>query len=175
MCRLFFAKLVVTLGIGCLCFLTGCGPRAPEGFPKTTSCTVTITDGDRSMEGVFVQINTVPPTSSLSVVAKTDAQGNAVPQTQLGTYAISGVPVGPLVMTLLKTPQAKDFKSPQELENMNYDQATAYSREMEARRSKLPPIIPPALTVAETSPLTLNAERGKPVNWKVDLSEYKNR
>jgi hypothetical protein len=159
---------------GMLCFglIAGCSDN-PDGFPKVVPCVVTVTDNGTPVEDVFVQIATVPQTSSLSSVAKTDAHGNAAIQTQLGTFAKPGVPVGKLVMVLKKRPEVPDFKSAEEREKMTFDQAKAYSEEIEARRNKLPPIIPPTLTSSQTSPLTMDAVAGNSIRWNVALEEYR--
>jgi hypothetical protein len=151
--------------------IVGCS-KAPDGFPEVVPCVVNVIDNGTPVEGVFVQIETVPRTNSLSVVAKTDTQGNAVMQTQLGTFAKLGVPVGKLVMVLTKVPDVPDFKSADEREKMTYDQAMAYGAEIEARRTKIPPIIPPALTDSQTSPLTMNTVSGNSVRWNVTLEDY---
>jgi hypothetical protein len=158
-------------GILCFGLIAGCSDK-PNGFPDIIPCVVTITDNGTPVEGVFVQIETVPPTSSLSVVAQTDTQGNAAIQTQLGTFAKPGVPVGKLVMVLKKLPKVPHFKSAEEREKMTYDQAMAYGAEMKARQDQLPPIIPPALTNSETSPLTMDVVSGKAIQWNVALEEY---
>jgi hypothetical protein len=161
-------------GILCSGLITGCS-NAPDGFPEVVPCVVTVTDSGIPVEGAFVQIETVPRTDSLAVVAKTDTQGNAAVQTQLGTFAKPGVPVGKLVMVLKKVPDVPHFKSSEELEKMNANQAKAYGAELEARRAKLPPIIPPTLTDPQTSPLTMDAVSGNPIYWNVALEEYRKK
>jgi hypothetical protein len=154
--------------------ITGCS-NVPDGFPDLVPCTVTITDHGTPVEGVFVQIETVPRTDSLSVVGKTDAQGNATIQTQWGTFAKPGVPVGKLVMVLTKVPEVPHFKSAEEREKMTLNQAKVYDAEIKARRAKLPPIIPPALTESRHSPLTMDTVSGKAIQWNVALEEYRKK
>jgi hypothetical protein len=151
----------------------GCS-KAPDGFPKTVSCIVTITDRGKPVEGVFVQIDTIPPSDSLSVTAVTDAQGQAVMQTQLGTFAKPGVPVGKLVMILTKVSEVPDFKSTEELEKMTSEQIMAYSAEMDRRRTKIPLIISPVLTDLNTSPLIKDTVAGNSIKWNIALEEFKN-
>ncbi|MDR1270621.1 MAG: hypothetical protein LBK82_13950 [Planctomycetaceae bacterium] len=170
-------QVTILFGItGILCFnlIAGCS-NTPDGFPNIVPCVVTITDNGTPVEGVFVQIETVPRIDSLSAVAKTDAQGNAAIQTQLGTFAQSGVPVGKLVMVLTKVPEVPDFKSAEEREKMTYDQAMAYGAEIEARRAKLPLIIPLALTDFQTSSLTRDVVSGNSIRWNVALEEYRKK
>ncbi|MDR1271347.1 MAG: hypothetical protein LBK82_17710 [Planctomycetaceae bacterium] len=164
--------LLCVAGILCSGLITGCSDT-PDGFPDVVPCVVTITDNGTPVEGVFVQIETVPRTNNLSVIAKTDKQGNATVQTQLGTFDKLGVPVGKLVMVLKKVPEVPDFKSAEEREKMTRDQAKAYSAEIKARRAKLPPIIPPALTNSQTSPLTIDSVSGNSIRWNVALEEYR--
>jgi hypothetical protein len=161
-------------GIFFLGLIVGCS-KAPEGFPDLVPCIVTVTDHGTPVEGVIVQIETVPQSDSLAVVAITDAQGRAVMQTQLGTFAQSGVPVGKLVMILTKVPDVPDFKSAEEREKMTYEQAMAYSNEIEARRAKIPPIIPPELNDSQHSPLTLEAVSNNSIKWNVALEDYRKK
>jgi hypothetical protein len=169
-----FMILFWIVGVLCSGLIAGCS-KAPDGFPEVVPCVVTVIDNGTPVEGVFVQIETVPQTSSLSAVAQTDTQGNAVIQTQLGTFAKSGVPIGKLVMVLTKVPDVPDFKSAEEREKMTYDQAMAYSAELEARRAKMPSIIPQALTDSQTSPLTMDAVSGNSIRWNVALEEYRKK
>jgi hypothetical protein len=166
--------LPLLLSFCVLFFLTagGCS-KAPDGFPKTVSCTVTVTDEGKPIEGAFVLIEAVPPTPSLSVSAQTDSQGKAVMQTFLGSYAEWGVPVGKLIMTLQKEPEVVGTKSNAELEKMGYEKAEAYQNELNAKRAKAPKIIPPALRDTANSPLTMDAVAGKSIQWNVKLEEYK--
>jgi hypothetical protein len=169
-----FTILFWAVGILCFGLIAGCS-QAPDGFPEVVPCVVTVTDNGTPVEGVFVQIETVPRTNSLSAVAQTDTKGNAVIQTQLGTFTKSGVPVGKLVMVLTKVPDVPDFKSAEEREKMTYDQAMAYGAEIEARRAKLPPIITPALTDSQTSPLTMETVSGNSIRWNIALEEYRKK
>jgi hypothetical protein len=152
----------------------GCS-KVPDGFPQTIPCIVTITDHGKLVEGVFVQIDTIPSRNSLSVTAVTNAQGQAVIQTQLGTFAKPGVPVGKLVMILTKVPEVPDFKSTEELEKMTSEQVIAYRAEMNTRRAKVPLIIPPMLTDVQTSPLIQDVVVGKSIEWNVALEEFKKK
>jgi hypothetical protein len=159
-------------GILCFDLIVGCSD-IPDGFPDIVPCVVTVTDNGTPVEGVFVQIETVPRTDSLSVVTRTDAQGNAAIQTQLGTFTKPGVPVGKLVMVLKKGTEVPHFKSVEEQEKMTYNQAMAYNAELKVRQAKLPLIIPLALTDSQTSPLTMDAVAGNSIRWNVDLNEYR--
>ncbi|MDR3198607.1 MAG: hypothetical protein LBU34_12135 [Planctomycetaceae bacterium] len=161
-------------GILCFGLIAGCSDK-PDGFPKVVPCVVIVTENGTPVEGVFVQIETVPQTNNLSVVARTDAQGNAAIQTQLRTFAKPGVPVGKLVMVLKKRPEVPDFKSAEERAKMTADQAKAYSAEIEARRAKMPPIIPLALTDSQTSPLTMDTVSGNSIRWNVSLEDYRKK
>jgi hypothetical protein len=170
-------QITILFGVAGVLFFgltTGCF-KAPDDFPDVVPCIVTVTDNNTPVEGVFVQIETVPRTNSLSVVAQTNSQGNAVIQTQLGTFAKPGVPTGKLVMVLTKIPDVPAFKTKEELEKMSDDQLRAYGTEMQARRSKIPPIIPSELTDTQHSPLTIDAVSGNPVKWNVALEEYRGK
>lgn len=154
-----------------LCFCA-CN-RAPDGFPKVVPCTITLTNKGKPVDGAFIQVDTVPPTSSLSITAKTDANGQATLQTYLGTYGQPGIPVGSVVLFIQKDPLAEDFKSEEERAAMSYDEGMKYSREMAARSAKLPRIVPVNLTKPATSPLKRDVVAGKPINWEVKLEDYR--
>lgn len=131
---------------------------------------MTVTDEGKPVAGAMVGINTVPPTPSLSVSGTTGADGKAVLQTYLGTYAAPGVPVGKLVMTVDKEPEVEDTK---DRSAMNPTQEEAYQAELDAKQAKLPRIVPPELVDIKKSPLTMDAEAGKPIDWQVKLDEYR--
>jgi hypothetical protein len=166
--------LFCVVGIVFSGLIIGCS-KAPDGFPNLVPCIVTVTDDGTPVEGVFVQIETVPRTDSLSVIALTDTQGNAVMRTQLGTFTKQGVPIGKLVMILTKVPEVPDFKSTEEREKMTYNQIMAYGAEIEARRAKIPPIIPPVLTEFQHSPLTMDTVSGNSIRWNVALEKYRKK
>lgn len=167
--------LFVFLGALCLfsvLLISGC-EKVPDGFPRTIPCTVTITDEGKPVDGVFIQIDTVPPTSSLSITAKADANGQAMMQTYLGAYGRSGVPTGNLVLSLQKEPVAEHFKSDEERAKMTYDEGMKYGKELKARSDKLPKIVPEALMNSKTSPLKMEAKAGSSIQWNVKLEEYR--
>jgi hypothetical protein len=169
MSRIFKVLLFVTL------LLNGCKSNIPDGFPVLVPCTVTITDDGKPLADVFVVIETVPPTANISSAEKTDAQGKAIMQTSQGNFSKEGVPVGKLVMTLVKTPVVDDWKSQEELKNMPMEESMAYSAEKASRSAALPPIIPQILTDSATSPLNKNAVVDSPINWNVNIAEFKKK
>jgi hypothetical protein len=166
MSKIFTALLFAAL------LLNGCNSNIPDGFPAVVPCTVTITDGGKPLADVFVVIETIPPTANISSAAKTDAQGRAVMQTSQGIFSKEGIPVGKIVMTLVKTPVVEDWKSPEELSKMTMEEAMDYSNEKSIRSAKLPPIIPKILTASRTSPLTKDAITNTPINWNVNIAEF---
>ncbi|MDR1383712.1 MAG: hypothetical protein LBJ67_07700 [Planctomycetaceae bacterium] len=167
MSRIFAAILFATL------LLNGCKSNVPEGFPAIVPCTVTVTDSDKPLADVFVVMETVPPTANISSAAKTDAQGKAVMQTSQGNFSKEGVPVGKLVMTLAKTPGVEDWKSQDELQKMTMEESMAYFNEKATRSAKLPAIIPKILTDSKNSPLTKDAVAASPIDWSVNVAEFK--
>ena len=152
----------------------GCS-KAPDGFPKVVPCTVTVTDNGQPVSAASVVVDTVPATPSLSVAAQTNDQGKAEIVTFFGNHSAPGVPVGKLVLTIFKEPEVPDTRTPAEIAQMDTDanKAMAYMAEMEAKRAKLPRIVPVELTDPRTSPLTMDAVSGKPVDWQVKLEEYR--
>ena len=157
-----------------LAFVTAFGcSQAPDGFPKVVPCTITVTDNGQPVSAASVMIDTVPATPSLSVAAETNDQGKAVMFTFLGDYSASGVPVGKLVLTIFKEPEVPDMKNSAELDQMSPEKVQAYLAEIEAKRAKLPRIVPVELTDPKTSPLTMDAAAGKKIDWQVKLEDYR--
>jgi len=93
--------------------------------------------------------------------------------TFLGDYSASGVPVGKLVLTIFKEPEVPDMKNSAELDQMSPEKVQAYLAEIEAKRAKLPRIVPVELTDPKTSPLTMDAAAGKKIDWQVKLEDYR--
>ncbi|MDR1958209.1 MAG: hypothetical protein LBQ54_04075 [Planctomycetaceae bacterium] len=170
-------KNMIWKNIACLLlllsFVSGCGQNVPDGFPEVVPLTVWVTDGEKPLNEVFVVLEMVPPASGVSVAAKTDATGKAVMQTSIGNFSKAGVPIGKAVMTLLKTPVAEDWKTPEEQSKMPMEELMAYSNEKAARSAKLPLIVPKSLTNAKTSPLTKEISAGQPSEWKIDIAEFR--
>lgn len=169
MANSFLPKTILSFVTTLVFLISGCD-SAPDNFPKLAPCTVTVTDGGAPVGGATVIIDTVPPTPSLSISAQTDAAGKAVMTTYLGTYAKPGVPAGKLVMSIEKESKVEDTK---DRSAMNPDQEAAYQAELDAQQAKLPKIVPPELVDIKKSPLTMDAEAGKPIDWQVKLDEYR--
>ncbi|MDR1958901.1 MAG: hypothetical protein LBQ54_07645 [Planctomycetaceae bacterium] len=163
----------IAFALSLFLLVSGCGQSVPDGFPEVVPLTVWITDGEKPLDEVFVVLEMVPPASGVSVAAKTDATGKAVMQTSIGNFSKAGVPIGKAVMTLIKTPVAEDWKTPEEQSKMEMSEYMAYSNEKAARSAKLPPIIPKSLTHAKTSPLTKEISAGQPLEWKIDIAEFR--
>ena len=108
-------QLIIILSLCILC--SGCGSKVPTGFPKTVPCGITVTDGGKPLEGVFVTLHNAD-TSNYSCVAINDANGLAAMQTSQGNYTQKGVPPGNAVITLAKIPVVDDWKTQEELAAM---------------------------------------------------------
>jgi hypothetical protein len=149
----------------------GCS-KVLSDFPKVVPCTVTITDNGQPVSGAAVSINTVPPTPSLVVSAQTDEHGKAAMVTIFGNHAEPGVPIGKLVLTVIKEPEVPGRKSAEEIEQMGYDKSRVYLAEIERKRAQMPRIVPVELTHPDKSPITMETV-GKPIDWQVKLEEYR--
>ena len=165
--RLFHLSLIL-----CSVSLFGCS-NAPEGFPKVVLCTVTVTDNGQPVSNASVIINTVPPTSGLVVSGETDEQGRTTIFTIFNGHSAPGAPVGSLVMTIFREPHVPDWKTEEELLQMDFNASMAYTMEKDARRARLPRIVSAALTNPNTSPLTIEAVVGQPLDWQVKLEEHR--
>ena len=152
---------------------SGCGQAIPEGFPKTTPCTIIVTDNGQPLEGVSVMISTEPPMSSLSIAAKTDDAGKAVLQTFQGSYSTTGIPVGNVVLTLVKRAVVEETKTQEQVEAMSPRELEQYQRERDANTAKLPKVIPDILSNPATSPLKKEIIVNQATEWVVDIAEYR--
>jgi hypothetical protein len=65
------------------------------------------------------------------------------------------------------------WKTPEEQSKMEMSEYMAYSNEKAARSAKLPPIIPKSLTHAKTSLLTKEISAGQPLEWKIDIADFR--
>ncbi|MDR2704708.1 MAG: hypothetical protein LBC02_02910 [Planctomycetaceae bacterium] len=155
--------------------VSGCGSGVPADFPKVTKCTITVTENGKPIEGVYVQVIPQQEVNSLSIVGRTDASGKAVIYSYLGTYQKVGVPLGSSSVTLNKQREPEHFKSEAEREAMGQDivKLDAYNAELKQRMTKLPPLVPPALTKKTSTPLKIDAQIDQPVELMINLDDYR--
>ena len=164
-------RLSCTFGLLAV-FFSCCGPAIPVGFPKTTPCTVVVTDHGQPLEGVSVMISMEPPMNSLSIAAKTDDAGKAVLRTFQGSHSAPGIPVGNVVMTLVKRAVVEETKTQEQIEAMSPGEQEKYQRERDAKAAKLPKMIPDILTHPTTSPLKKEIVANQELEWVVDIADY---
>jgi hypothetical protein len=172
-CSFYFRSVCFSLLI--MAVVSGCGSGVPADFPKVTKCTITVTEGGKPIEGIYVQIIPQQEINSLSVVGRTDASGKAVIYSHLGTYQKVGIPLGSSTVTLNKQREQEHFKSEAEREAMGQDivKLDAYNAELKQRMAKLPPLVPPVLTKKASTPLKIDAQIDQPVELMINLDDYR--
>lgn len=163
--------IACTLLVLATCFCTGCSGGRPSGFPKVKPCTVTVTDGTSPLAEIHVQLISDTPLASTVVFGNTDATGLAVISTIFAGHNEIGAPEGTYTVVLSKDYPLVHTKSDVEIENMSYDEAMKYQKDMEAARDKLPKIIPASLS-QRTSPLKLTVD-STGGTLDVDITQHK--
>ncbi|MDR1480427.1 MAG: Ig-like domain-containing protein [Planctomycetaceae bacterium] len=151
--------------------MAGCQSK-PAGFPNIVQCNVIVTDNGKPIAGVSVSLHCESSVNYFSS-GITDKNGVAEIKTSQGTYSQKGIPIGKVVLILNKTPKVDDWYTLEEQSNMPTDELMAYMEEKQRRSEKLPPVIPPKLTDASTTPLT--KEINAATEWNVNIAEYKEK
>ncbi|MDR1494148.1 MAG: hypothetical protein LBT05_15715 [Planctomycetaceae bacterium] len=111
-----------------ICFLIfaaeifGCqrGPKRPDDLPKLTPCTVSVTFGGKTMEGVAVFLT--PENNELNkwgAAGKTDANGKAKLTT---SFAFEGVVPGKYIISFKKWGESTNMNQPPSLIPKKYTQ-----------------------------------------------------
>ena len=146
----------------------GCSGK-PAGFPKVSSCTITVTNGSDPVEGVEISLVPDEVQSGVVVGGKTDAAGKCVVNTVFANHSAPGAPEGAYTVTLKKQPEVDmPALTPEEMTNMSRGDIDKYNKERDAAIAAAPQIVPPACTSFQTSPIKANIPAD--ANIAVDLS-----
>jgi len=83
-----------------LVFLSGCGPKLPDGMPKLYPVTITVTQAEQPLAGATVSLRSVDTaaTGTWTIGGLTDANGTI----ELYTNGFRGAPAGTFKVVLLK-------------------------------------------------------------------------
>lgn len=162
------------LVLSCVCtiaFLSGCGEKVPEGFPKTVSCQVTVTDGGSPIEGASVGLIPDKPMNSIVVGGNTDSAGKAIIRTMQGEYSHLGAPEGSYTVTIAKTlPVDMPTLTDDEFYKQTAQQKAARDKEYKEKLEKAR-VVPEVLNTSK-SPLKLDVG-STGGTLEVDIKEYK--
>lgn len=152
--------------------MTACGPKVPDGMPKTIPCYVTVMKGTEPIDGAQIILYPVNEGGSLTVCGTTNASGRADISTILATYVAKGAPAGEYIVTVHKEVAVEHTKSPEELEQMSPPEAEKYEKEMQKQRDSKPRIVPKKYTEKETSDLkaTVSPDTAGKELIKVDVT-----
>lgn len=149
----------------------GCSGK-PAGFPKVSSCAITVTDGGAPIDGVEIALIPAEVMSGVIVGGTTDANGVCVVNTVFANYSAPGAPQGEFSVTLKKLPEVDMPElTPEQMGEMSRGDIDKYHKERDAKIAAAPKIVPPALTSFQTSPIKVNLPGDAAVT--VDLAQYK--
>lgn len=167
-------KVVAVLcGLVLLSFVA-CGPKAPQGMPKTFPCYITLVDGGTPVADA--QIILYPEQGgSLIISGQTDSKGRANITTVLASYVGKGAPEGTFKVTLHKQPVIEMSAPAGERGAMTPLEMQEHERELQAKRESTPQIIPQDCTLRDTTPIEVSvtsATSGKELA-KIDVATYK--
>lgn len=162
---------VVALLVAALATVVGCSGK-PSGFPKVSPCEITVTDGAEPIADVDVALIPSTPISGVIAGGKTDATGKCVVATTFANFSAPGAPDGSFSVTLRKDPTpTKPALTIEEMADMDRSEIDKYNKERDAEIQKMPKIIPPNLTSAQTTPVKVNVPGDSAVS--VDVSQYR--
>ena len=151
-------------------FCVGCGPKKPDGIPKLNQTKITVQKSGSPV--VNANVFLVPDgaqAGSWSVSGKTDQTGVAIIKTMQGDWEAPGAPEGNYKIYLTKF---VEIEEPERPDNMDEDEEAkkAYYAEREKRLKEAGSEIPPAMTDAGTSGLTISVAAGM-TELTIDVDE----
>jgi len=154
-------------------FFTVSCTKAPDGMPKTYSCTIKVIKDSVPLEGANITLFPENPVGDLVSSGITDTSGHAKIVSLYKNYQAKGAPVGTYKVVITKLPFVEHTKTPQEIALMSPGDANAYEKEFLAKRAALPKIVPDALTKEADTPLKVEVTTSGG-ELEVDLSKYFN-
>lgn len=150
----------------------GCGPGAPTGFPKLHKCSITVMKEGKPLQDAAVSFVGGDSSAAYACGGKTDAAGVALIRTKQGTYVANGAPEGTFKITLFKAVEVEGRLPEEEVNKMPQHERINYAVEMQKKADAIPPVVPPALTAAKTTPLEITIASGG-TDLTIDLDQYK--
>ena len=146
--------IVLVFMLFSLCF--GCGPKAPEGFPRVYPCTITVNkEGKPLVDAAVTLLPETKGTGAWAIAGMTGADGVAAISTVQSTYTARGVPEGKYKVTVTKVVLPEGRLSDEEIKKMPPPERMKYAAAQKAKMDKMPPVVPPVLHDSEKTPLTI--------------------
>ena len=149
--------------------MTGCGPNAPQGFPKVVPCEVTILKDGVPLSQVTV-IFVSEGAKEWFASGETNASGITKINTSINNYSKLGAPEGKYKITLNQIPQVKVEKSQQELFDMPPAERAAYQAKMD-QLIKEARSFPMEFESHLTTPISMEITKAAS-QYTIDVSHY---
>ncbi|MDR1383439.1 MAG: hypothetical protein LBJ67_06285 [Planctomycetaceae bacterium] len=150
--------------------LYGCGKKLPEGFPKTFSCSITITKDGKPLDNAMVLFT--PESGSggaWAIGAITDAQGVAEIHTTVTGYSQKGAPLGKYKVTVSKDlPPLEDADAGKA---MSYEETLAHNAKLAEKAAKRLPIVPKKYSDVSQTPLKVEIKPDTPIEETFDVEK----
>lgn len=135
---------------------SGCSKR-PDGFPKLSQCSISITKNGQPLPNVCVLLKRTAGQGSWGTSGTTNSSGTAVISTSLGKYIERGVPDGEYTVTLDEIIQPPSGKTKEEIGKLSEEELYKYIAE-EAKMIDALRIIPKKFSDSNQSPLKISVK-----------------
>ena len=161
-----------------LVLISGCGQKAPPGFPAVYPMTVTITDGTTPLPDVRVTLHPANMSSGDAHVSSgvTSARGIATLGTGQGSYSKKGIPEGEHIVILEEMIEVDVGMTPEEFLGLTPGEKSKKIAEMAEKRAAVPRKVPEVLCKVgadkDAHPLRYTATKGKN-ELSIDVAQYK--
>ncbi|MDR2170179.1 MAG: Ig-like domain-containing protein [Planctomycetaceae bacterium] len=170
--KMMINRLIIFANLFALFFIVSGCSKKPSDFPQVYSCTITVVNNGKPIEGATVTFN-YESTGAVTVTAITDAQGIAKMQSLQLSYATNGAPAGKAKILLQKYPVIADTRTPEEKKGKTVEEREAFKQSLIDKINATPREIPDLFANLETTPLTIEIEN-KTTNLTIDIAKYAN-
>ena len=155
-----------------LALVLGCGPGAPQGFPKLYQCKITVTKDGKPLADASVILQPESPAGAYASGGKTNASGIATIRTTQGNYSAAGVPEGKHKIVLNKPVDIEGKLPDVEVNKMPTHERMQYMAEMVKKANAMTPVIPADLTNVTKTPLLVDVTTANGGEATINIDEY---
>ena len=152
-----FTALIAMLTIctSTIILTVGCDSGRPTRLPKTYACTIVVKNADKPIDSAVVTLVPSNHGGDWASGGITDASGIAQMKTTCASYQEKGVPEGEYTIIIARRPDIEGDKTQEEIDAMPGQERDAYFADLENKRSKLPPVVPPEWGNSAKTPLKI--------------------